>query len=413
VTRAAIHLVETGKTRPSMRTLELIARKTGRPASYFLPAWDGTDEQRAARDELQRLFETEEFPVALELGGRLLEQALAPGIEADVRFYLGGTHVRLHDGRGALPHVVRARQLYEEVGDPTMVVEALDQEATAHSLVLDPRALAIALDALRRCELLRPARPALQVRILLHAGSTCQRNGDARSATRFLEMGLELARTAPNPRHIAMLHDALSLTNQELGRFAEAIEHAQRAIRLYAMDRDARSLARIENNLGHVLLRQGQFEAAEVHLRRALRLCDERGLERQGRAYVLCSLAELHTATSRLDEAEACAGEALRIAQSHGETVTQARAWRLQGMVSHRRHDEAATDAAYEESIRLLRTLDMPDRLRECLVQYAEVLQERGQLERSIEHWREAAGATRTPSETRHGVAPRRGAIGA
>ncbi len=33
VTRAAIHLIETGRSRPSMPVLEMIAEKTGRPVS--------------------------------------------------------------------------------------------------------------------------------------------------------------------------------------------------------------------------------------------------------------------------------------------------------------------------------------------------------------------------------------------
>ena len=36
VSRVAIHLVETGHTRPSLQTLELIARRTGKPIGYFM-----------------------------------------------------------------------------------------------------------------------------------------------------------------------------------------------------------------------------------------------------------------------------------------------------------------------------------------------------------------------------------------
>ncbi|HSR24357.1 MAG TPA: helix-turn-helix transcriptional regulator, partial [Candidatus Eisenbacteria bacterium] len=52
VTRATIHLVEAGKMRPSMRTLQLIAQRTGRPVSHFIAGQQGSEEQRAARDEL-------------------------------------------------------------------------------------------------------------------------------------------------------------------------------------------------------------------------------------------------------------------------------------------------------------------------------------------------------------------------
>ena len=40
VSRTFIHFVETGKSRPSQRILALIARRTGKPISYFNPGFD-------------------------------------------------------------------------------------------------------------------------------------------------------------------------------------------------------------------------------------------------------------------------------------------------------------------------------------------------------------------------------------
>src|SRR5215471_16678200 len=95
VTRAAIHLVETGRMRPSMRTLQLIARKTQQPISYFLPEGEASEALRASRDELERLTIIEDFTGAAELGVRMLSQELPPGVDADVRFFLGSACVRL------------------------------------------------------------------------------------------------------------------------------------------------------------------------------------------------------------------------------------------------------------------------------------------------------------------------------
>src|SRR3982074_3947850 len=36
ISRTAIYFVETGKAKPSMETLQLIAERTGRPVDYFL-----------------------------------------------------------------------------------------------------------------------------------------------------------------------------------------------------------------------------------------------------------------------------------------------------------------------------------------------------------------------------------------
>src|SRR5215467_245701 len=98
VTRAAIHLVETGKMRPSMRTLQLIAQRTGRPISYFMVDQEGTGEVRGARDELLQLVDVGEYREAIALGGRLLREPLDPGIEADVRLALGRAYVLTIDG---------------------------------------------------------------------------------------------------------------------------------------------------------------------------------------------------------------------------------------------------------------------------------------------------------------------------
>ena len=398
VTRAAIHLVETGKMRPSMRTLQLIARKTQQPISYFLPEGQASDALRAARDELERLTVTEDFAPAVELGERMLEQDLPPGIDADVRYFLGTAYVRLHDGQRALNHLTRARRFFEDIGDAGMAIEALDYEAIALLLLDDPRARPRALEALQRSERLRPPRPSLQVRILLHLGAISHRDGDWRTAARFLEKGLELSREVPNLRHMAVMHDNLSAAYQELGNFAGAVSEAKQAFRLYAMDRDVRSLMRIENNLGYLLLRQGEIDAAATHLDRALELCEERGLERFSKAYVLCSLAELHLVRGELGTAEERLVEALGIADAYGERRIQASVHRLLGRLYVRRGDDDAADRAFTRAIDLFTQLDMPERLRDCLMEYAEALQHRGLLQESIVYWRQAAEAGRLTS---------------
>src|SRR5215469_13086109 len=98
VTRAAIHLVETGKMRPSMRTLQLIAKRTGKPISYFLAGPEGSEEQRQARDELLSLVDGDELQAAVAAGTELLRERLDPGLEADVRLAFGRALVRLRDG---------------------------------------------------------------------------------------------------------------------------------------------------------------------------------------------------------------------------------------------------------------------------------------------------------------------------
>ncbi|HUZ87405.1 MAG TPA: helix-turn-helix transcriptional regulator, partial [Candidatus Baltobacterales bacterium] len=74
VTAPAIYLIETGRTRPSLPTLEHIAKRTGKPVEFFLaePA-GGTDETQARLAELEAMVAEGRYTEAVELGASLLE----------------------------------------------------------------------------------------------------------------------------------------------------------------------------------------------------------------------------------------------------------------------------------------------------------------------------------------------------
>src|SRR5437762_4768096 len=69
VTAPAIYLIETGRTRPSLPTLEHIARRTGRPVEFFLADPGGvTDETLAGLVELEQMVAAGRYEEALGLG---------------------------------------------------------------------------------------------------------------------------------------------------------------------------------------------------------------------------------------------------------------------------------------------------------------------------------------------------------
>src|SRR3989440_10751247 len=69
VTAPAIYLIETGRTRPSLPTLEHIARRTGKPVEFFLAAPVGaTDDLNARLVELEAMVAGARHPEAIALG---------------------------------------------------------------------------------------------------------------------------------------------------------------------------------------------------------------------------------------------------------------------------------------------------------------------------------------------------------
>jgi tetratricopeptide (TPR) repeat protein len=397
VTRAAIHLVETGKMRPSMRTLELIAHRTGRPVSYFLARRDGCEAHQAACDDLSRLVDRGSYREAIALGRRLLEEGVDATIEAEVRLGIGRAHVRMMDGSAAIPHLGKARLLFERMGDRWMVAHALEQQATAMFLAGDPRAPACALDALGRCEQLEPPSPTLHSSVLSLLGSIHMRAHDWHNAARFYELGLAVSEDLVSLRTTARLHDGLTAAYQQLGDLAGALRSAERAFALYGVDADVTGLIRAENNLGYALLRQGEVDAARKHLVRALELCEEHDVHPLGRAHILNSVGELHLALGEPDVARAHLMRSLDVSEALGERGAEASARHLLGCACVQLGEEDAADGWFTSAIELLARLDLAEPLRVCATEYAELLYRRGRAEESIRYWRVAAGAARRP----------------
>src|SRR3989442_14808249 len=102
-TRAHVSAIELGKIRPAMRSLEHIARKLDKPASYFL---DDADVERARGEReldirgIPGLLTFTSAPEALRGAERLLDAGnLSVRETCRVRLYAGSALNLLHRGR--------------------------------------------------------------------------------------------------------------------------------------------------------------------------------------------------------------------------------------------------------------------------------------------------------------------------
>ena len=392
VTRGTIHLVETGKMRPSRRTLQLIARKTGRPLAYFLEGPEGGDEQSALRSQVECLLLSDDFPATVHTGLLALEQPLEPHIEAEIRFFVGRAYTRMSQGESALAHLRRARQLFEEAGDLRMTVKSIAQEAQALMALDDPGASQRALEALQLCEQVRPPRPGLQAHVLILLGTIHNRRSDWRRAIRFFQQGLEVQLDKPDPRQAAVARDGLSWAYQKLGRWEEARDNAEAAYAYGSTSPDPRDRAKSGHNLGYLLFHQGELGDAERYFRHAVAVCVEHGLRRD-EADITLALAHVHLRRRELDAAEACARDVLALAEPGHTYRADAHAWRLLGTLALERDDCDAAGKAFDEAVDRFTELELPDQASECLAEYAQALEDRGMVEESLTYWREAAAA--------------------
>jgi tetratricopeptide (TPR) repeat protein len=399
-TRTAIHLIEKGRTRPSMETLEQIARQTRKPIEFFLaqdPAIALTERQTQLR-ELEHLSALRKLDKVIEVGTSMLDQHWSDEDIASIHFSLGQAYCRLVQPDDALKHLKPAREAFERMGDEWMAVEALDWESSALGLLDDPEALPMANQALERCRLLNPKAPQTEARILGHIANMYVVAHSYALAIRYYDAAVAAASGVKDLLQLAKMHHGLGRAYQSMQHPATARDHYDRALTLYAIEQDMGSIYRVEIELGDLMLEQGQLDSAEQHLMKALAGADEVTIDRRGRGFILTNLGEVYLRRGERSKARDYLQQALELAEAIRERIVAANAGILLGQLEERDGNPAVADERFEAAIRILEELGMPDRLRDAHMEYAELLEARQDMASAYRHWKRAAEIGRLAS---------------
>jgi tetratricopeptide (TPR) repeat protein len=394
VSRTAIHLIETGRSQPSLETLELIARQTRKPVEFFLLNPDSAPElTERKRDlgELERLVAMREFQTVVDKAPALLEKQWGDEDTAMVRFYMGQAYCRLVRPVEALQLLPVARAAFERLGDDWMAVEALDWESSALGLMEDPSAIDLAGEALARCRKLDPKPPQTEARILGHIANMYVVAHAWAEAVRYYEAAVEAAGGVKDLLQLAKMHHGLGTAYQRMQQPTKARQQFDKALALYSIESDLSAIYRLENDLGDLLLQQGHLDSAEQHFRSALAGSTSVHMDRRGQGFILTNLGEVSLRRGHLEEARQQLIEALEAGHAVGEQLVVASAHALLGQLESREGDLALAGQHFDSAILILEALDMPDRLRDCHMACAESLYERGEINSAALHWKAAA----------------------
>jgi tetratricopeptide (TPR) repeat protein len=391
LTKQALSLVERGRARPSLNTLRLISRRTGKPIDYFLegplPAEPVGPELDGQLAELERLTAVQGYAEVLQVGAQLLETAPPGPARGRVQLCLGEAYVRLFKPALAVEHLGPARASFEEIGDTWQVVECMNWEANALYLQQDPAALELAVQALDLCRQLDPVPTGTELRLMTNLANMHAARHEWSQAVRMCEDAIALADSVHDLGRMARMHYCLGVSYRNLGDTGRAMAHVQRAMALHEFVRDDAQKARVQNTLGLLLLQMGDLEGAERSMRSSLDGYEAAGQE-SGRSRVLTSLAELHMARGQHAEAENLLSEALNQLGATGERMSEALGHQLLGAAldGQDRHQEA--DREFERALEMLKELKVRERLVECHAAYAAVLEARGDTDRARQHWK-------------------------
>ena len=383
LTKGFISQIESGLVRPSVRSLQIIATRLGRPLDYFVG-----DEPLAAakRVRFHRLaaeaaVERRDWPVVRSEASAALASAV-PARE-----------------RGALLRLVALADLaagdadavFERVSEALRIIDASEVARLLHlrgqaylrhgQLGAAVESLEASRDTLDRHEV---ADPRLRARVLVTLATAYRRLNRAAKALSTYESALALAARTSEIRTAAQGYMGIAVSLYDSGELDGAINNYARALELFARLGDTSFELSVLQSLATVHVEQGEIEAA----RRAAERCLERADavdDPNMRAIAETILARVALAEGDHEQALRVVTKAESALAALGDERQRADALRVMGLAHHAAGDHAASDRVFRQAVAILTEIkDQPD-LAAVAGEYARLLRARGDAEAAFD----------------------------
>ena len=399
-TRAFLNLVELGKSRPSTRTLKIIAERLQKPIEYFLQ----DDEVSAAALELgltesQTRLHRGDLSGAEALVRDLLKRRPLP-IETRTRAQLilietwwrqGGAEDAMTLLQELIPAAKRAgwrgilAELYDQMGSAHYVRHRLQEATHWYDRALEEYESAGLTD------------PVLRARILAHRANVFYAGGSSADAIAAYQSAIAAAEHVLDMQGLARMYEGLAMALNKTGQVTQALSYAQRSLRLFETLQDVRTTAQLRNNMADMLLQDGRAADAERLFNEGAAQLDRVG-ERDMRPYVLSGAAEAALEQGAVGRAESRVMEALDAAKHSTDPIAQVATERVAGRVAHARGAYGESRVHFERSLEAASKLETPRYRSRVAYDYARVLEAQGDTAQAAMRFREAYETQAVPA---------------
>lgn len=377
ISRTAIYFVETGKAKPSMETLQLIAARTKKPIDFFLG--DGGAGDDSALAEVERLVAVGDNAAAVSSGEALVARSSDRRVVANARLAMSTALVRLGRGLEARSLASGARSYFEEAGDVLMAAESLGWEAAAARMMDDAVSVDLATEALRRCRTVDPVPAMTEAKLLAILGHVLAARQENARAVEVFEEALRVGAGFLDLRRLSYIYGNLSVCHEAMGELSQAGHYVRKAMAIYETLQDRRQQALSENNLAVLILHEGDPVAALRHAEESLRQMDQLDYVVM-KPHVLMTIAEIQLALSEYDLATHHAQAAVDLAQRHGQVAKAGEAHQWLGRIAEAQGDSKTADVEFGIAFRLFDQDRATEWSARNHVIYAEILEARGDL---------------------------------
>lgn len=216
-------------------------------------------------------------------------------------------------------------------------------------------------------------------------GEVAQRRGDSTAALQCFKQALQ-ALGEPRQRQAwaeaARIADRQSWTYFQSGAFDRAERSCQQALIWAGLGEDLNTRAHVENTLGGIYYRQGNFEAALHHTRQAMNVWEQLGYT-WGVAASLGNQGILEVTAGNWQRAQENFQRSLQLCQEMGDVEGVARLENNLGLLALLRGDLSEAEALFRHSLDVARPLQIAYHAANSSLGLAQALLYQGQLEQA------------------------------
>jgi transcriptional regulator with XRE-family HTH domain len=361
-TKAYISMLESGRTRASMKALEHVAGRLGVQPSDLLGGSPSPAAPQYDLVEARRLVEQGLGAEAVPLL-EALEEGLTPSDQLVRLRYLAIAYNQVGQAKQAFPLLERAQRMAEllEDGEEQLRVKAVLAASYARTHAYED-AIRLLRDVLKGCEDGQITDPTFHFRRLAELGVMLTNQRKPKEALPIYERAVELAEQFSDRRSLGIMYAGLAKAHHLQGDVELAIRYNQRSLAVYeelsALDQVACTL----DNIAVQYAEYGNRERARESLARGAKLAEE--TKRDGTlASIKTTEAEI---MAKVDAAESMelAVSALKFAKKVEQIDAQVRGLVLIGELkmttsaaAGRRSFQEARQLAEERAPHLLRMI--------------------------------------------------------
>ncbi len=383
LTKGFISQVESGLVRPSLRSLQILANRLGKPLDYFLGDETLASSKRVTFHRLgaQAAAERGDWDVVRSESASVLERSPEPRERARILSLLAGADLAAGNAEAAFAHIAEALTIVDPATDAAEVAGLLYRRGTAYAELGQLGAATEAFESARTViEQNEVIDARLRSRVLVALGTMYRRLNRTAKAMATYEAALSLATRSSEVRLAARSYMGVAAALYDSAEYGGAIANYERALSLWERLADTDFELNALQSLAGVHFENGSYgQARELAIRcqtRAESVGDVRwaavGKTEQARVLMVESKTAEALALATLAERELAT---VRDDQQH------AAALRVMGAAHDAGGDHAASDVCYRRAIELVTHIDHFADRSAIAAEYAQKLRARGDLD--------------------------------